>query len=234
MLVVAVASWAAAIDLPPDAELIVTSEDSTIVGFGRTVGGASFELTVLPGYSGPATLTLLHPDGATSRLDVVLDAGRVTIDGVDLDEALRDYEEVRVLVADDGAPASPSPGRRPGAGRAGPPRSADDPPDRPDVGPVEAPEPSREAEPEADPEGPADDRPGRSGETPADDERIPNRGPPPDAGPDAEPERAADPEPEREREPDPEPDPDPGPDPERDRGPDGGPEDRRPDEPGRP
>lgn len=68
-------------------DVIVTDARGVIVGVGRVVAGASFELRVLEGFVGAARLTLLRPDGTTEALDVVID-GRVLVEGFDLLELL--------------------------------------------------------------------------------------------------------------------------------------------------
>lgn len=190
LFVAVTASLAAAIELPPDAELIITSDDSTIVGFGRSTDGARFELTVLPSYSGPATLTLWLPDGTASHLDVVLDAGRVTVDGSALTELLRGYDEIRVDVADDGVPASDaSPAQRPNVGREDPSASPEGPSVTPDSGPPDAAEPSQDAVPD-DVRDEVPNQPGGAagGGESEDDAGAPPDAAPPDTAPDAAPE----------------------------------------------
>lgn len=75
-----------------DGDVIVTDARGVIVGVGRVVSGASFELRILEGFVGPARLTLLHPDGTTEALDVVID-GRVVVEGFDLLELLDERVE---------------------------------------------------------------------------------------------------------------------------------------------
>ena len=97
--------WAAASGAPDasataltagDADVLVTDARGVIVGVGRVVAGASFELRFLEGFSGPARLTLLRPDGTTEALDVVVD-GRVLVEGFDLLELLEDRVEAFVV-----------------------------------------------------------------------------------------------------------------------------------------
>lgn len=146
-------AWAAAADAPEavaaaltagDADLLVTDARGIIVGVGRVVAGASFELHLLEDFVGPARLTLLRPDGATAALDVVV-GERVVIDGYDLLELLAErveaftvevggvaYHEAERGEADGGAGdgPGPGPGAPPAPGEAsGPPDETPGPPD---------------------------------------------------------------------------------------------------------
>jgi hypothetical protein len=151
-------AWAAAADAPEavaaaltagDADLLVTDARGVIVGVGRVVAGASFELHLLEDFVGPARLTLLRPDGATAALDVVV-GERVVIDGFDLLELLAErveaftvevggvaYHEAERREADAGAGDGPGPG--PGA--PPPPGEASGPPDETPGPPDETPGP---------------------------------------------------------------------------------------------
>jgi len=146
-------AWSAAADAPEavaaaltagDADVLVTDARGVIVGVGRVVAGASFELHLLEGVVGPARLTLLRPDGATAALDVLV-GERVVIDGLDLLELLADrveaftvevggvaYHEAERRDADAGDGPGQGPGGAPAPGEAsGPPDEASGPPDEP-------------------------------------------------------------------------------------------------------
>lgn len=145
-------AWAAAADPPEavaerltaaDGDVIVTDARGVIVAVGRVVAGSSFELRVLEGFVGPARLTLLHPDGATEALDVVID-DRVMVEGVDLLELLDTWGQAYEIEVDGVAYHEAE--RRdddagPGAGAAnGPGRTPVDPPGPPEApGPPESP-----------------------------------------------------------------------------------------------
>jgi hypothetical protein len=177
-----VLAWAAAADAPEavaaaltagDADVLVTDARGVIVGVGRVVAGASFELHLLEDFVGPARLTLLHPDGATAALDVVV-GERVVIDGLDLLELLADrvraftvevggvaYHETERRDADAGAGDGPGtgPGGPPAPGEgSGPPGEAPGPPDE-GSGP-----PGEGSGPPDDPRGPGS--PGGPGDSP--------------------------------------------------------------------
>ncbi|MFU8889641.1 MAG: hypothetical protein ACNA8N_13690 [Trueperaceae bacterium] len=68
-------AWSLALASPPviplDAEVFLTAERGTIVGFGRITAGQSFEIRVLQGFSGPAQLAFVAP-GEVSVIDVVV------------------------------------------------------------------------------------------------------------------------------------------------------------------
>ena len=155
-------AWAAAADAPEviattltagDADVLVTDARGVIVGVGRVVAGASFELQLLEGFVGPARLTLLRPDGATEALDVVV-GERVVIDGLDLLDLLADrvgaftvevggvaYHEAGRPAADagvdderghgPGGPPAPDEASGPLDEASGPPDEASGPPDEP-------------------------------------------------------------------------------------------------------
>ncbi len=162
--------WAAAADGPAagavalvggDGDIIVTDARGVIVGVGRVVAGALFELRLLAGFAGSARLTLLRPDGTTSVLEVVID-GRVRVEGLDLLELLA--ERVGAFTVEVGGVAHHA-AERAGAGSAGAAganRSTDEPPSPSEApGRPEAPDPP-------DPPDPVDrpDAPGQP-ETPA-------------------------------------------------------------------
>ena len=124
-----------------DADVLVTDARGVIVGVGRVVAGASFELRLLEDFVGAARLTLLRPDGRTDALEVVVGEG-VLVDGFDLLELLTDriaaftvevagvtYHEAEWR----GADAGPTVGDAPGQGPAGPqaPPNAPGPRDEP-------------------------------------------------------------------------------------------------------
>jgi len=104
-IMVLTSSWAAAGDAQDamaarltagDAHIIVTDARGVIVGVGRVVAGAGFELRFLDGFAGPARLTLLRPDGATEVLDIVVDV-RLRIEGLDLLELLAERVEAFIV-----------------------------------------------------------------------------------------------------------------------------------------
>jgi len=146
-LTVLVLSCALAADAPEaiaarltdgDGDLLVTDAGGVIVGVGRVVAGASFELRILEGFVGPARLTLLRPDGATEVLDVVVN-GRILVEGLNLLELLEEWVEAFTVevngvavkraerrgAEDDGAQGEgPGPGEPSGGGATpGPPGS---------------------------------------------------------------------------------------------------------------
>jgi hypothetical protein len=143
-----VLSWAAAADAPEavaarligvDGDVIVTDARGVIVGVGRVVAGASFELRVLEGFVGPARLTVLRPDGATEVLDVLVD-GRVLVEGFDLLELLA--ERVEAFTVEVGGVAYRAAERRgtdAGAAAGGGPRPAEPPGNAGPPGPPDAP-----------------------------------------------------------------------------------------------
>lgn len=109
-IVVFAASLAHAFDFPPDAEFIVTDARGVIVAIGRTVEVGSASVEVLSGFAGPARLTLFRSDGTTHAIDVAIEDGVVTIEGVDLRVLLAEvFEHVSVaFVAEPGVGAEPS------------------------------------------------------------------------------------------------------------------------------
>jgi hypothetical protein len=159
-LTVLVLAWAGATEAPEavsarltggDGDIIVTDARGVIVGVGRVVAGASFELRLLDGFVGPARLTLLRPDGATEVLDVVVD-GDLRVEGFDLLALLVDRVEVyTVEVAgvayhaaasrgtDAGAVAGDGPRPAETAGNAGTPGNAETPGNAGSPGPPDAP-----------------------------------------------------------------------------------------------
>ncbi|HLV11389.1 MAG TPA: hypothetical protein VKY42_02980, partial [Trueperaceae bacterium] len=72
-------SWVAALDLPTDATVMVTSPDGTIVGVGRVVAGRGFVLELLPGFSGEGTLVFTTPDGDVRVAKVSVRDGAVFV-----------------------------------------------------------------------------------------------------------------------------------------------------------
>lgn len=158
-------AWAAAADAPEavataltagDADLLVTDARGVIVGVGRVVAGASFELHLLESFVGPARLTVLHPDGATAALDVVV-GERVVIDGFDLLELLA--ERVEAFTVEVGGVAYHEAERREADAGAG---------DRSGQGPGAPPAPGEASGPPDETPGPPDETPG-----PPDDPRGP-------------------------------------------------------------
>jgi len=135
-------AWAVAAEVPDavavaltagDADVLVTDARGVIVGVGRVVAGASFELRVLEGFVGPARLTLLRPDGTTEVFEVMV-GDHVLVHGLDLLDLIAErveaftievggvtYHEAERRGPDAGGAARE--GRRP----AEPPRPADSP-----------------------------------------------------------------------------------------------------------
>ncbi len=159
-----------------DADVLVTDARGVIVGVGRVVAGASFELRLLEDFVGAARLTLLRPDGRTDALEVVVGEG-VLVDGFDLLELLTDRVEAFTVEVGGvayheaerrGTDGGPTVGDAPGQGPAGPQR----PPDAP--GPGDAPGGREDPGGPDDPAGPED--PGAPDEPGAPDSPGP-RGP---------------------------------------------------------
>jgi hypothetical protein len=98
-------AWTAAAEVPDavanalaagDADVLVTDARGVIVGVGRLVAGASFELRVLEGFVGPARLTLLRPDGTTEVLEVMV-GHHVLVHGLDLVDLLAERFETFIV-----------------------------------------------------------------------------------------------------------------------------------------
>ncbi|MDF1521842.1 MAG: hypothetical protein P1P87_03370 [Trueperaceae bacterium] len=148
-------AFASALEVPADAEVLVTDAGSRIVGVGRLVGGASFELVLVEGFAGPAVVVWLTPDGGVRTTEVVVADGAVWVDDEELTSLLPSaFVAVRVRVAKELGDAWP-----PGVGQ-GPPADvpAADPPKGPPVA-VDPPGPPDDLPPVADPPGPPDDGP---------------------------------------------------------------------------
>ena len=112
---------AAALELPDEADLLVTDPSGLIVGVGRIAADTGFVLDLLAGYAGPGLLTLVTPDGATSTIEIVIGEG-VMVEDVDLLEALEGrfaLLEIR-FVAVDARTRAPAPGPAAGVGREAP------------------------------------------------------------------------------------------------------------------
>lgn len=73
-----------ATQFPANSDVLVTAEDGTIVGIGKTVDGEEFELELLADFSGFGTLVFTAADGTTRTLDVLISDGAVSVDFVDL------------------------------------------------------------------------------------------------------------------------------------------------------
>jgi hypothetical protein len=165
-------AFASALEVPTDADLLVTDADSRIVGVGHVVGGLRFELVVEEGFAGPASLVWLLPDGGVRTVAVVVADGAVWVDDVDLMTLLPDtFTHATVHTARVLGDAWP-----PGAGQGPPadvpgPANGRGPPEEPPRGPPEEPP---GGPPEQPPGGPPDEPPGG----PPDE---PPRGPPEDA-----------------------------------------------------
>ena len=183
LLVALMATYALALDVPTEAEMLVTDSESRIVGVGHVVAGERFDLVLEEGFAGPASLLWLAPDGGVRTIEVVVADGAVWVDGVDLTSLLPEtFAFVRVRRATElgdawppdvgqGPPAGlpgPAEGRGPpadGPSQADPPGPPDGPPGPPEDGPPRADppraDPPRADPPRADPPGPPEDAPGR-------------------------------------------------------------------------
>jgi hypothetical protein len=171
LVVIATAmAFASALEVPADAEVLVTDAGSRIVGVGRVVAGTSFELVLVEGFAGPAVVVWLTPDGGVRTTAVVVADGAVWIDDEELTSLLpAAFVAVRVRLAKELGDAWPPgvgqgpptsvPGSGPAEGR-GPPAAAD-PPGPPDDGPPAADPPGSpdDGRPAADPPGPPDGDP---------------------------------------------------------------------------
>lgn len=162
-------AWANALEVPRDAEVLLTDAASRIVGVGRTLAGTRFELRLEDGFVGPAVLVWVEPDGTVGRFEVVVRDGAVWVDGHDLRTLLPpSFVEVRVAPASEidapGAFRSGRDGDPPGHDRApqgppdhapqGPPDHAPQgPPDHAPQGPPADPPRSDSANPPATPPG---------------------------------------------------------------------------------
>lgn len=144
LLLALAATVASALEVPTDAEVLVTDMDSRIVGVGRVVGGVRFDLVLVEGFAGPALVVWLAADGGVATTAVVVADGVVWVDGDELTSLLPEaFDEVRMRVVkhlDD----------------AGPPDVGQDPSGEvPGSGPA----PGRDAPAGVDPPGPPDDAP---------------------------------------------------------------------------
>ena len=157
-----VLSVAAATAFPRDADVFVIDRGGTIIGIGKTVAGEVFELELVAGFSGFAELTIVTPAGEVAVHEVMVTAGVVFLDLIDVTVMAREagFATVSVspfdLVAAEAeiAPRDAGMENASETGRA----SADDNPDgRADLGSGNAPEePGRSDEaPRRTPERPA-------------------------------------------------------------------------------
>jgi hypothetical protein len=99
---------AVALELPDEAELLVTDPSGLIVGVGHIAPDTGFELELLAGYAGPGRLTWVTREGSTSTIEIVIGDG-VFVDDVDLLEVLDGrfvLLEIRFVDADARASAS--------------------------------------------------------------------------------------------------------------------------------
>ena len=191
LLVAITAAFASALEVPTDAEMFVTDARSRIVGIGRIVAGASFELVLVDGFSGPAVVVWLSPDGGVRTTEVLVENGSVWVDGDELRSLLpQSFIEVDVRfaielgdawppgVGRDPAAAVPggapgrdppavavppgAPGTPPGPSGDGPPGLAGDGPPGPgDDGPPGLAGDGPPGRSEEGPPGPPEDAPGR-------------------------------------------------------------------------
>lgn len=154
LFLVVSAAIASAIEVPTDAEVLVTDAGSRIVGVGRVVAGTTFDLVLVDGFAGPAVVTWLTPDGGVRTTEVVVLGGVVWVDDADLTSLLPEaFVEVRVRLAKELGDAWPiAVGQDPpDAGRSPEPSAANEPPEL--AGPTTSPEVPH----------PRDDAPGDAG-----------------------------------------------------------------------
>jgi len=93
---------AGAMAFPADAEVILADEAGVIVGVGRFIDGATFELDLLVGSGGPAVMVVLLADGTTLAIDVEVRPTGIAIDGVDLIDLLVEGGFERAVIRLDG------------------------------------------------------------------------------------------------------------------------------------
>lgn len=112
-------SFTAAISLPSDADIVVTANDGTIVGIGKTAGAVTFELELLAGFEGFASLLIITPGGETHAFEVMISGGSLFVDLVDLADIVREagFTDHRVF-ADDVSARPDVTGRPDGVGGA--------------------------------------------------------------------------------------------------------------------
>jgi ribosomal protein L12E/L44/L45/RPP1/RPP2 len=91
-------SVASAVAFPLEGSVLVTDAGGTIVGVGQVAGGATFELDLLAGFDGAVRLIFVS-DGRVVVHDASVEAGVVSIDGVDLAVLLAEAGFVTVRVA---------------------------------------------------------------------------------------------------------------------------------------
>lgn len=117
VLVASVAAFASAIEVPDDAQVLVTDASSRIVGVGHVTAGVRMELVLEDGFAGAATWLWLLPDGGLRRLAVVVNDGMVWVDGRTLTSLLpARFLDVRIRSAADlGGAWPPDPARGPPA-----------------------------------------------------------------------------------------------------------------------
>jgi hypothetical protein len=95
-------TFAAAMSLPSDADIVVIANDGTIVGIGKTVGAVTFELELLAGFEGFASLVIVTPEGDTYAFAVMISDGSLYVDLVDLADIVREagFTDHRVFADD--------------------------------------------------------------------------------------------------------------------------------------
>jgi hypothetical protein len=89
---------AAAIDVPADASVVITSEDGLVVGVGSLARGERLTLDLLEGFRGRARLLLVAPGGAVTLLDVDIVDDILMVDGTNWLERLADvgFQELEI------------------------------------------------------------------------------------------------------------------------------------------
>lgn len=95
---------AGAMAFPADAEVILADEGGVIVGVGRFVDGATFELDLLADFGGAAVMVALLADGTTLVLDVEVRPTGIAVDGLDLIDLLVEGGFERAVIRLDGEP----------------------------------------------------------------------------------------------------------------------------------
>jgi len=92
-------SVVAATAFPRDADVFMIDRGGTIIGVGKTVAGEVFELELIAGFDGFAELTIVTPAGEISVHEVMVMAGVVYLDLVDVAALARDAGFAAVTVS---------------------------------------------------------------------------------------------------------------------------------------
>jgi hypothetical protein len=97
---------AAAIDVPADASVVITSEDGVVVGVGSLARGERLTLDLLEGFRGRARLLLVAAGGAVTVLVVDVVRDTLMVDGSDLLERLAELGFHELAITGDAAIAA--------------------------------------------------------------------------------------------------------------------------------